>query len=109
MSDEEFKAPDWISDNKNQGMREPTKRERKYLTIFLIFFIPFTLWAGWFEFGRAQQGNWRAWVYTFEWPFIAAAALYFYFKYARGAKLKIPQPDIEKLNRLADEDEKRAK
>ena len=103
--DEEFKAPAWIEQGE-EGPRDVTKKEKMWLNVFLFVFIPFCLWAGWFEFGRAQEGNWRAWVYTFEWPFFAIVAFILWRKFMRGSKLKIPRPDVEKLNRLADEDEK---
>jgi len=93
MNEEEFKAPDWV---KNQPIEEPTegptKRQRFWLTFTLIVMIPLFLFLGWFEFGRAEQGNWRAWVYTFEWPLFAVLAIYLWRKLMAGEKFKIPTP-----------------
>lgn len=33
------------------------------------------------ELARAQDGFWRAWVYTFEWPLIGAFAVWIWFRY----------------------------
>ena len=103
MSDsEEFKAPDWVA---NQPIAEPqegpTKNQRIFMTIVLVVVIPLFLFLGYFEFGRAQQGNWRAWVYTFEWPFFGVLAFYLYKKLMRGEsiKIKIPKPDLEELKK----------
>lgn len=91
--DDEFRAPDWVANQPIGAPTEgPTKRQRIWLTISLFFFIPLFLFLGWFEFGRAQQGNWRAWVYTFEWPFFAALSIYLYRKLMHGHKFKIPTP-----------------
>lgn len=93
MNDEEFKAPDWV---RNQPIEEPnegpTKKQRFWLTFTLFVTIPLFLFLGWFEFGRAQQGNWRAWVYTFEWPLFAVLAIYLWRKLMSGGKFKIPTP-----------------
>ena len=102
MSQEEFKAPDWVNQTPiSEPTEGPTKRQRFWLRFTLIIVIPFCLWAGWFEFGRAQEGNWRAWVYTFEWPFFGVLAFYLYKKLMRGEpiKIKIPKPDLEQLKK----------
>ena len=102
MSQEEFKAPDWVSQTPiGEPTEGPTKKQRFWLRFTLIVVIPFCLFAGWFEFGRAQEGNWRAWVYTFEWPFFGVLAFYLYKKLMRGEsiKIKIPKPDLEELKK----------
>ena len=102
MSQEEFKAPDWVNQTPiGEPTEGPTKKQRFWLRFTLIVVIPFCLWAGWFEFGRAQEGNWRAWVYTFEWPFFGVLAFYLYKKLMRGEsiKIKIPKPDLEELKK----------
>ena len=92
MSDEEFKAPDWVINQDQSPIEGPTKRQRFWMTFILVIVIPLFLFLGWFEFGRAEQGHWRAWVYTFEWPFFAFLAFYLWRKLMRGEKLKIPTP-----------------
>lgn len=104
-NEEEFRAPDWIEKG-DEGPKPITQRERRWLTIAFLVVFPFCIWAGWFEFGRAQEGNWRAWVYTFEWPFFAAVALIVWRKFMRGDRFKIPRPDLEKLARDEERDEK---
>ena len=93
MSEEEFKAPDWVSEQPIEEPSEgPTKNQKVFMTVALVVVIPLFLFLGWFEFGRAQQGNWRAWVYTFEWPFFAVLAIYLWRKLMGGGKFKIPTP-----------------
>jgi hypothetical protein len=88
---EEFKAPDWVT---NDSATPPVTNKQKRM-LFVV--VPFCLWAGWFEFGRAQSGNWRAWVYTFEWPFFAAVSFYLWRRLSKGDIPRIPRPDLEKL------------
>lgn len=90
---EEFKAPDWVANQPIEEPQEgPTKNQRIFMTFVLVVVIPLFLFLGYFEFGRAQQGNWRAWVYTFEWPFFAILAIYLWRKLMGGGKFKIPTP-----------------
>ena len=93
MSEEEFKAPDWV--NEKQVETPMSKGQKVAITLFIFFFIPFCLWAGWFEFGRANQGHWRAWVYTFEWPIFGLLALYLWRKLMRGESIRIHIPTPE--------------
>jgi hypothetical protein len=90
MSEEEFKAPDWVSEESE--LNPLTKKQKKIFLIVLAAIVPFCLWAGWFELHRAQEGHWRAWVYAFEWPFFACVILYLYKRFARGDRPKIPRP-----------------
>lgn len=101
MSDkEDFEAPDWVSND--SATPAITQKQKRILNISLFLVIPFCLWAGWFEFGRAQSGNWRAWVYTFEWPFFAAISLYLWRRLSKGEIPHIPAPNLEELAREAD-------
>ena len=92
-----FQAPDWVREG---GESEPlSAKQRRALTAVLFVALPFCLWAGWFEFGRAQSGNWRAWVYTFEWPFFGAIAVYLYRRIMKGDPPKISRPDFAALEK----------
>jgi hypothetical protein len=91
----EFQAPEWV--NNDSATPPITNKQKRILNFSLFIVMPFCLWAGWFEFGRAQNGNWRAWVYTFEWPFFAGVALYLWRRLSRGDIPQIPRPDLEKL------------
>lgn len=94
-NNEEFKAPDWVSSDQAEELKPMSHGQRIAITLTLIIVFPFCLWAGWFEFGRAEQGHWRAWVYTFEWPAIGALAIYLWRKLMRGESIKfhIPTPE----------------
>ncbi|NBW59093.1 MAG: hypothetical protein EBR41_00745, partial [Crocinitomicaceae bacterium] len=79
---EEFRAPDWVA---NDSATPPiTNKQKRILNISLFVVVPLCLWIGWFEFGRAQDGNWRAWVYTFEWPFFAGVSFYLWRRLTKG-------------------------
>jgi hypothetical protein len=90
VSEEEFKAPDWVANE--EELKPLTNRQKLYFKIFLAAVIPFCIWAGWYEWHRAQEGHWRAWVYTFEWPFFAGVLMYMYRRFAKGNIPKIPRP-----------------
>jgi hypothetical protein len=96
MDDKEFKAPDWVTND--EGERPVTEKQKRVSTVALFFILPFCLWAGWYEFGRAQTGNWRAWVYTFEWPFFAGIAYYLWRRIMRGDMPRIQRPDLSKYD-----------
>lgn len=92
---DEFQAPDWVT---NDSATPPVTNKQKWiLNISVIIIVPFCLWAGWFEFVRAQTGNWRAWVYTFEWPFFAGVSLYLWRRLSKGDIPRIPRPNLEEL------------
>ena len=101
MSDRDgFEAPDWVS---NDSQTPPiTTKQKRILNISLFVVVPFCMWAGWFEFGRAQSGNWRAWVYTFEWPFFAGISFYLWRRLTKGDIPQIPRPDLQALADEAD-------
>ena len=97
---EEFEAPEWVT---NDSETPPvTAKQKRILNISLFIVVPFCLWAGWFEFGRAQSGNWRAWVYTFEWPFFAVVSFYLWRRLTKGDIPRIPRPDLKALADEAD-------
>jgi hypothetical protein len=100
--DFETNEPSWIHDEA-EGTKPVSKRQKMWLTIGLIVVFPFCIWAGWFEFGRAHQGNWRAWVYTFEWPFFGAIAIYLWRRLIKGDIPKIPRPDFAALAKEVEE------
>jgi len=95
-----FEAPDWVQ---NDSETPPiTTKQKRILNISLFIVVPFCLWAGWFEFGRAQSGNWRAWVYTFEWPFFAGLSFYLWRRLTKGDIPRIPRPVLQALADEAD-------
>ena len=97
---DEFLAPDWVT---NDSATPPiTNKQKRILNISLFIVVPFCLWAGWFEFGRAQSGNWRAWVYTFEWPFFAGVSVYLWRRLSKGDIPHIPRPNLEELADTSD-------
>ncbi len=46
----------------------------------LLFVVAACLALGWWQLSRALSGNGLSWVYTFEWPFFAAYAVYMWWK-----------------------------
>lgn len=94
MKDYETDEPAWIHEDQSTQV---TQKQKKWFTIFMLIAVPFCLWAGWFEFGRAEHGNWRAWVYTFEWPFFGGLAIYLWRRLMKGDVPKIPRPDFAAL------------
>ena len=71
---------------------------------------------GWWQLERALSGNALSWVYTFEWPFFAAYAVYMWWKLLheepgtqRRARNKRRQTADARISRQsAEEDEKLA-
>ncbi len=90
MNHDEHDAPDWVKND--EELKPISKKQKVWFLVVLTVVIPFCLWAGWFEFNRAQEGRWRAWVYAFEWPFFAVVAVYMYRRLLRGDRIKIPRP-----------------
>jgi hypothetical protein len=97
MAEEEFEAPHWVKND--EELKPLTQNQRRYFFAVLVAVIPFCMWAGWFEWHRAHEGHWRAWVYTFEWPFFAGVIIYIYRRFARGDRPSIPRPNLEKLSK----------
>jgi len=100
MADKEFEAPDWVKDS--EELKPLTNKQKQTFLLILAVVIPFCMWAGWFEWQRAHDGHWRAWVYTFEWPFFAGVAIYMYRRFARGDRPKIPRPNLDDLQKGRD-------
>ena len=96
MVGKEFEAPDWVQNN--EELKPLTPKQKRYFLAVLAVVIPFCMWAGWFEWHRAHEGHWRAWVYTFEWPFFAAVSLYMYRRFLIGDRPKIPRPNLDQLD-----------
>jgi len=46
----------------------------------LVLGLAFCGLAFWFELGRAEGGNELSWAYVFEWPLLAAFAIYMWWK-----------------------------
>lgn len=89
-----MKEPDWLDD---ETPRPVTRKQKIALDITLGIVLPFCLWAGWFEFQRALEGNWRAWVYSFEWPFFGGVSMWLWRRLRRGDVPKLPTikgPDL---------------
>jgi hypothetical protein len=102
MVDKEFEAPDWVQ--KDEELKPLTPKQKRYFLAVLAVVIPFCMWAGWFEWHRAHEGHWRAWVYTFEWPFFAGVSIYMYLRFLKGDRPKIPRPDLDSLKEGKNED-----
>lgn len=102
MKDFETDEPAWIHEEE-AGTKPVSEKTKKWITVVMLAAVPFCMWAGWFEWGRAHEGNWRAWVYTFEWPFFAGVAIYLWRRLTKGDVPKIPRPDLAALAREADE------
>ena len=102
MNEDEFKAPDWVS--KDEELKPMSSKQKLGFRLLFLAATPFCLWAGWFEWNRAQEGHWRAWVYAFEWPFFIVVLIYLYRRFSRGDRPKIPRPKFPEFN--GDEDQK---
>lgn len=80
--------PDWIDD---EAPKEISRGARIALDITLILAVPFCFWAGWFEFHRAREGHWQAWVYAFEWPLFGVIAIWLWKRLRSGNPPKFPK------------------
>lgn len=61
-------------------MRRYFTRRCLFLHALLVVLVPGFLVAGWWQYTVARGGNELAWVYTVEWPFLAAYGLYMWWK-----------------------------
>ncbi len=93
--------PEWIHEDIEP--KPVTKKQKLLLDITLGIALPFCIWAGWFEFSRAHSGNWRAWVYTFEWPFFGVVCIYLWKRLRKGDVPRLPKPNLPYT--INDEDE----
>lgn len=50
------------------------------LHLTLVVVVAACAFLGWWQLHRALGGNSLSWVYTFEWPFFAAYAIYMWWK-----------------------------
>ncbi|MGH3472488.1 MAG: hypothetical protein ACRDPG_10665 [Nocardioidaceae bacterium] len=50
------------------------------LHVALVLSVPGFLALGWWQLSRALGGNSLSWVYTVEWPFFSAYAIYMWWK-----------------------------
>ncbi len=67
-----------------------TKQRRKdfwQLHVPLVIVLAFCSYATMIEFGRAQEGIDRAWVYTFQWPIIGIFAIVVWNRYRKHGSL----------------------
>jgi hypothetical protein len=96
-NEDEFQAPQWVQDDANpEIVNEPielSQKQKYFLIGTLCTVIPLCLLTGWYEFGRAKEGQWRAWVYAFEWPFFAGVSIYMFRRIMRGDIPRIPRPE----------------
>lgn len=102
MAEKDFDAPEWVK--KDEELKPLTIAQKRVFLAVLAIVIPFCTWAGWYEWHRAHEGHWRAWVYTFEWPFFAGVAIYMYRRFLKGDRPKIPRPNFENFREDTHED-----
>ncbi len=57
-----------------------TSRRAISLHVALVVFVPACVALTWWQLARALGGNTLSWVYTFEWPFFAAYAVFMWWK-----------------------------
>jgi hypothetical protein len=57
-----------------------TSRRAVSLHVALIVFVPGCVALTWWQLSRALGGNTLSWVYTFEWPFFGAYAVFMWWK-----------------------------
>jgi DNA-binding transcriptional regulator of glucitol operon len=60
----------------------------------LVLVVAACLVLGWWQLSRALDGNGLSWVYTFEWPFFAAYAIYMWWKLLHEPLTETRAPDI---------------
>ncbi len=53
--------------------------------------LAFCVVAFWFEFKRATSGNALSWAYVFEWPLLAAFAIYMWWHVLHPGREKAPR------------------
>jgi hypothetical protein len=56
-------------------------RRAIFLHLAFILFVPFCVWATWWQISRAEDGNDLSYLYTFEWPVFALLGLYFWWMF----------------------------
>jgi sterol desaturase/sphingolipid hydroxylase (fatty acid hydroxylase superfamily) len=99
----EFSAPDWVKESETTSLAVVTLRKKVITTLIIATVFAFCTWAGWFELGRARSGNWRAWVYSFEWPLFAGISIYLWHRIIKGDPIKMPKPDFSQIRTIPSE------
>jgi hypothetical protein len=51
------------------------------LHLGFLLFVPFCVWATWWQITRAEDGNGLSYLYSFEWPVFALLGLYFWWMF----------------------------
>ncbi len=62
------------------------------LHVALVVSVPGFFVLGWWQLHRALSGNELSWVYTFEWPFFAAYAVWMWWKLVHEEAAPACQP-----------------
>ena len=78
-------------------MSEPRRFWRDFwqLDIPLVVVVTGCAAATIVELSRAEEGVWRAWVYTFEWPLIGLFAIWIWYRYRiRGGIRRTSKPKV---------------
>ena len=99
----EFSAPEWVKRSDSTAKVVVTLRKKIITTLIISIVFTFCMWAGWFELARARSGNWRAWVYCFEWPLFGAISIYLWRRIVRGDPINIPKPDFSQMRTIPGE------
>ncbi len=70
-------------------MRDSQQKRKDFwqLHVPLVIVLAFCAYATVIEFGRAQEGITRAWVYTFQWPIIGIFAVVIWNRYRKHGSL----------------------
>jgi hypothetical protein len=70
-------------------MRDSQQKRKDFwqLHVPLAIVLAFCAYATVIEFGRAQEGVTRAWVYTFQWPIIGIFAVVVWNRYRKHGSL----------------------
>jgi hypothetical protein len=66
-------------------------REALRLHLTLGVGLALCIAAFWFELGRALGGNGLSWAYVFEWPLLAAFAIYMWWQFLHPGREKRPR------------------
>jgi len=103
-----FSAPDWVKSSDSKESVKVTFRKKVITTIIIACVFSFCMWAGWFELARARNGNWRAWVYSFEWPLFGGISIYLWRRIVNGDPIKIPKPDFSQIRTIPGENNESA-
>ncbi|MDE3007782.1 MAG: hypothetical protein KGJ10_02925 [Acidobacteriota bacterium] len=85
-----------LSASSSDASREHRGNLRTHLT--LLIGLLFCGAAFWFELHRALGGNGLSWAYVFEWPLLAAFAIYMWWKVLHPEKSSNSSPTVVKGN-----------